>query len=162
MFGKSLSEYLKLQLPILILITVVWGVRLGLSLAGVADGGARFASVTTTVALGALYYGWLLAKAGGSFKHLYAMCLIQGLYSQVLVAAAIALAISTGQDNLYTVPEYYPPSQGGAGPFPPDGKNWVHAIAHIVIPGFIVLPIGGWILGSLVMLALRRSSPKPA
>jgi hypothetical protein len=161
MFGKRLSEYLRLQKPILILITLVWAIRLGLSLAGVADSSARFASVTTAVAFGALYYAWVLSRSGGTFKHLYAMCLIQGVYSQTLAALAIALAIFTGQDNIFTVPEYYPPSQGGS-PLPVDGKNWGHAIAHIVVAGGVITPIVGWLLGSVLLVALRKAAPRPA
>jgi hypothetical protein len=73
------------------------------------------------------------------------------------VALAIVLAIVLGQDNIYTIPEFYPPSQGGAAPLPTDGKNFGHAIAHIVLAGAIVFPIITWLLGSLVLLATRRS-----
>ena len=113
MFGKSLSEYVAFQKPILILIAVVWALRLALSLAGVPVSGAQFVSVTVVLVVGALYYGWAVGQKGfGSFKQLYALNLIQGVFSQTLVALAIVLAIVTGQDNIYSIPEFYPPSQG--------------------------------------------------
>jgi hypothetical protein len=69
-----------------------------------------------------------------------------------------------GQDNIYTTPEFYPPAQGigvlGL-PLPPDGKNFGHALEHIVVAGAIAFPIIGWLLGSLVLLATRRSA-RPA
>jgi hypothetical protein len=162
MFGKSLSDYLRFQQPILIAIAAVWALRLALSLAGVALSGAQFVSVTAVLVLGALYYGWAVARKGfGSFKELYGLNLIQGVFSQTLVAIAIALATVTGQDNLYTLPEFYPPAQGISVlglPLPPDGKNFGHAIEHIVVAGAIGFPIIGWLLGSLVLLATRKSA----
>jgi len=113
MFGKSLSEYVAFQKPILILIAAVWALRLVLSMAGVPVSGAQFVSVTGVLVLGALYYGWAVGQKGfGSFKQLYGLNLIQGVFSQTLVALAIVLAIVTGQDNIYSMPEFYPPSQG--------------------------------------------------
>jgi hypothetical protein len=165
MFGKSLSEYVAFQKPILILIAAVWALRLGLSMAGVPVAGAQFVSVTGVLVLGALYYGWAVGQKGfGSFKQLYGLNLVQGVFSQTLVALAIVLAIVIGQDNIYTTPEFYPPAQGigvlGL-PLPPDGKNLGHAIEHIVVAGAIGFPIIGWLLGSLVLLATRKSA-RPA
>jgi hypothetical protein len=159
MFGKSLSEYVAFQKPVLLLIAAVWLLRLVLSVAGVPVGAAQIVSVTGVLALGALYYGWAVERTGfGSFKQLYGLCLVQGIYSQTLVALAIVLAIVIGRDNIYTIPEFYPPSHGTLpAAVPVDGKNLVHAIAHILGAGSIVLPIATWLLGSLVLLATRRS-----
>ena len=159
MFSKSLSEYVAFQKPILILITAVWLLRLVLSMAGVSVSGAKFVSVTGVLILGALYYGWAVGqKSFGSLKQLYGLNLIQGVFSQTLVAIAIVIAIMVGQDNIYTIPEFYPPSQGNSPlGLPPDGKNFGHAIAHIVLAGAIFVPILGWLLGSLVLLVSRKS-----
>jgi hypothetical protein len=54
MFGKSLSDYVAFQKPILILIAIVWALRLGLSMAGVPLSGAQFVSVTGVLVLGVL------------------------------------------------------------------------------------------------------------
>ena len=162
MFGKSLSEYVAFQKPILILIAAVWALRLALSMAHVPVSGAQFVSVTGVLVVGALYYGWAIGRKGfGSFKQLYGLNLVQGVFSQTLVAIAIVLAIVIGQDNIYTSPEFYPPAQGigvlGL-PLPPDGKNFGHAMEHIVVAGAIGFPIIGWLLGSLVLLATRGSA----
>jgi len=42
MFGKSLSDYVLFQKPILIGIATVWALRLALSLVGVAVSGSQF------------------------------------------------------------------------------------------------------------------------
>ena len=159
MFGKPLSEYVAFQRPVLILIAVVWLLRLGLSMAGVPPSGAKFVSVTGVVLLGALYYGWAVGQKGfGSFKQLYGLNLIQGIVSQTLVALAIVLAIVTGQDNIYTIPEFYPPSAGNDPTgLPPDGKNFGHALAHIVL-GDVLVPIVGWLMGSVVHLVTRKKA----
>jgi hypothetical protein len=165
LFGKSLSEYVAFQKPILILIAAVWAVRLALSMAGAPVAGAQVVSVTGVLVVGALYYGWAVGRKGfGSFKQLYGLNLVQGVFSQTLVALAIVLAMALGQDNIYTTPEFYPPAQGigvlGL-PLPPDGKNLGHAIEHIVVAGAIGFPIIGWLLGSLVLLATRSSARPP-
>ena len=164
MFGKPLSAYVAFQKPILILITVVWALRLALSMAGVPVSGTKFVSVTGVVALGALDYGWagVGQKGFGSFKQIYGLNLVQGIFSQTLVAAAIVLAILIGRDNIDTIPEFYPPS-AGHDPLglPPDGKNFGHVLAHIFVAGAILMPIVGWLLGSLVHLATRKTA-RPA
>jgi hypothetical protein len=160
---RSWSESLRFQRVPLGLITVVWAIRLGLSLAGVSDDVARWASISAVgLTAAVLYYPWALWRTGfGAFKQLYRLCLVQGVFSQTLVAAAILIAIFTGHDNIFTVPEFYPPSAGGS-PLPPDGKNFGHALAHILLAGAIVIPILTWLLGSLVLLILRKAAPRPA
>jgi hypothetical protein len=156
MFGKPLSAYISFQKPVLILIAAVWALRLGLSMAGVSVAGVKWVSVTVVLLLASLYYGWAVgAKGFGSFKQLYALNLVQGVYSQTLVALAIALAMVLGKDNIYTIPEFYPPSQGGS-PLPPDGKNIGHALAHIFLAGALFIPLVGWLLSSVVHLATRK------
>jgi hypothetical protein len=160
MFGKTLSQYVAFQKPILILITAVFLLRLVVSMAGVPVSGAKFVSVTGVLVLGALYYGWAVGQKGfGSFKQLYGANLVQGLFSQTLIALAIVLAIVIGQDNIYTIPEFYPPSAGNDPlGLPPDGKNFGHAIAHVVVAGAIIFPLVGWLLGSVVHLATRKKA----
>ncbi len=164
MFGKPLSQYIVFQKPILILIAGVWAMRLVLSMAGIPVSGARYLSVTGVLVAGAFYYGWAVGREGfGSFKHLYALNLIQGVFSQALVALAILLAMVMGQDNIYSIPEFYPPAQGISVlglPMPPDGKSFAHAIEHVVVAGAIAFPIIGWLLGSPVLLAARSRSAR--
>ena len=71
------------------------------------------------------------------------------------------LAIAIGRDNVYTIPEFYPPSaeQDPMG-LPPDGKNFGHAFAHLVL-GAVLIPIVGFILSSIVLL-VTRGAPQRA
>ena len=84
------------------------------------------------------------------------------MFSQTLVALAIVLAIFTGHDNIFTVPEFYPPSSQGGQLMPVDGKDFGHAGAHIFLAGTIILPLVVWLVGSVVLFVLRKASPRPA
>ena len=155
MFGKPMAYYLRLQAPALIAITVVFIVRLAMSRGGIPDSAGKILSITFILILALPYYALLAKREGLTFKHLYAMGFIQGVFSQTLVALAIVLAIVTGHDNIYTIPEFYPQSAGGT-PFPVDGKNWMHAIAHIVFAGALVLPLASWAVSSVLLVIARK------
>jgi hypothetical protein len=159
MFGKPLSQYVAFQGPVLMLIAAIWLMRLLASMAGVPVSGAKFLSVTGVVLIGALYYGWAVGHRGfGSLKQLYGLNLVQGVFSQTLVALAILLAMAIGQDNIYTIPEFYPASAGNDPlGMPPDGKSFAHVFAHLVV-GAVVVPIVGWLLGSIVYLVTRKKA----
>jgi hypothetical protein len=153
MFGKSVGQYLSFQKLFLVAIVVVFLVRLALSLAGTPNSTTKWASVTVVLLLGMLYYGVAVHTRGfGSYKQLYPLLLFQSLLGEGLVALAIVLGIVTGQDNIYTAPEY----SGGT-----DGKNWVHVIAHLVVAA-VILPLVSWAIASLVLLVTKKVAPKAA
>ncbi len=153
MFGKTVAQYLRFQRVILALIVLAWLVRLTLSLAGVPNASAKWISVTAILLAGVLYYGVAVYRKGfGSYKQLYPLMLFQSVVGEGLVALAVALAIVTSRDNIYTAPEY---SGGG------DGKTWLHVVAHLVL-GVVILPLVSWAVGSLVMLVTRKVAPRPA
>jgi hypothetical protein len=150
MFGKSLSEYIEFQKVILGLIIVVGVVRLALSLAGVSTSAVKWFSVTGVLLIGSVYYGIRAHTRGfGGYKHLLPLSAIQNLLAQIIIIAAIALAIFTGTDNIYSIPEY----SGGS-----DGKTWGHAAAHLFLAG-ILGSLFGWGLSSLIMLVTRKIAP---
>ena len=153
MFGKSVGQYLSFQRLFLVAIVVVFVVRLALSLAGTPNATARWVSVTGVLLLGTLYYGVAVHTRGfGSYKQLYPLALFQSLLGEGLVALGVALAIVTGQDNIYTAPEF----SGGV-----DGKNWLHVFAHVVVAA-VVLPLVSWGISSLVLLVTKKVAPRAA
>lgn len=162
--ARSIRALLRLQWPVLVSIAVVWALRLGLSLAGAPVAGTKLLSVTVVLVLGTLFYGWTLGRAGsGSFRELFALNLIQSLFSQALVAAAILLAVALDRDNIFSIPEFYPPAQGigilGL-PMPPHGRSLGHAVEHVVVAGLMGFPLIGWLLGSVVLLLSRRGAAR--
>jgi hypothetical protein len=153
MFGKTVAQYLGFQKVVLALIVLVFLVRLALSLSGTPNATAKWFSVTVVLLLGVVYYGVAVHTRGfGSYKQLLPLLLFQSLLAEGLVALAVALAIFTGQDNIFTAPEY---SGGG------DGKNWMHVVAHLIV-GSIVLPLVSWAIGSLVLLITKKVAPRSA
>jgi hypothetical protein len=59
----------------------------------------------------------------------------------------ITIAIVTGRENAFTVPEV---SGGG------NGASWFHAVMHLVA-GFIV-PVFAWIVGSAILFVTKKLS----
>lgn len=152
MFGKPLAYYVGLQAPVLIAILLVFLLRFFMATAGVPDSAGRTLSLTGVLILALPYYALVAKRHGLTFKHLYALSFIQGLFSQTLIAMAITLAVFTGNDNIYTVHEFYQAAQG----MPPDGKNWLHATAHVIFAGALVLPVAGWAISSALLVIVRK------
>ena len=151
MFGKSVGQYVSFQKAFLAAIVAVFLARLTMSLAGMPNSTAKWVSVTVVLLLGTLYYGVAVHTRGfGSYKEIYPLVLIQSFLAEALVALAIVLGIVTGQDNIFTAPEY----SGGT-----DGKTWFHVVAHLVV-GSVVLPLMSWAIGSLVLLVTRKVAPR--
>jgi hypothetical protein len=146
-FGKRLSEYVAFCKPFLGLILIVGIARLALSLGGVPNSITKWLSITAVIWIGVLYFSIRVHTGGfGSFKHLLPILVLQGLAAQLIIAPAIMLAIFTGQDNIYSVPEYS---------FGQDGKTWLHVAAHLGL-GTTIGPLVSWIVGCLIMFAAKK------
>src|SRR5215510_16426798 len=138
-FGKNLSDYITVQKGMLILIALVALGRLALSLATGSTSIAKWLSVTTVMALGAVYAGIKVHSSGfGGFRHLLPMVWFQDALAQIIVIGGIILSIETGTENIYSRPEY----AGGR-----DGRNWPHVLGHVIL-GFIVAPLLSWGISS--------------
>jgi uncharacterized membrane protein len=147
-FGKSLSEYIRFQAPILLLIVVVGLIRLGLSLAGVSNNVGRWFSVSAVLLLGVVVYAVRVPRTGfGSYRHLLPLVAIQTILAQLIVIAGIVIAIYSGKDNIYSAPEYSP--QG-------NGRSWFHVVAHCI--AMVVASLIGWGIAALLMLIVNKSS----
>jgi hypothetical protein len=149
-FGKSVAQYVRFLKPILGFILVVGIVRLLLSLAGVSVSSTKFFSLT-----GAWLVGLVLCsitvhtKSFGSYKELLGLVGIQSLVAQAFTAAVVALAIVTGHDNIYSIPEY----SGGS-----DGKTWLHVGAHLLL-ATPILTLAGWLVGSAILFVTKKAAP---
>ena len=146
-FGKRLSDYVAFSKLFLGLILVVGIARLALSLGGVPNAAAKWLSITAVIWIGVLYYSVRIHTSGfGSYKHLLPICVLQGLTAQVVIVPAIILAIFTGNDNIYSAPEYS---------FGSDGKTWLHVAAHLGL-GTTIGPLIGWLVGCLILFATKK------
>jgi hypothetical protein len=146
-FGKSLGQYITFEQIILVLVIVVGLLRLFLSLEGIPDSTVRWASVTTLMVIGAIYYGIRVHTSGfGSYKHLLPLLFIQSLVTQLVIIFGIVVGIVTGKDNIYTAHDF-------AGPFA-EGKSVMHIAGHLTV-GLFFLTLVYFLLGALTMLITK-------
>jgi|SRR5882724_3512976 len=147
-FGKRLSEYFAFCKPFLGLILVVGIVRLALSLGGAPNSAAKWISITAVIWIGVLYYAIRVHTSGfGSYKQLLPICFLLSLTAQAIIVPAIILAIFTGQDNIFSIPENF---------FGNDGKTWLHVAGHLFIGGTTLGPLIGWLFGCVIMFATKK------
>ena len=176
MFGKKVKEYVRFERWILILIVVVFALRLGLSLAGVGEGktpinlrwalgvpvlGANVAnlsnkatelvSINLVLLVGILYCAIAVQTTGfGTYKHLFPLLLFQTTIAHCLIGMGIILGIVTGHDNVFT-------DLAHCGVCGADGKNWSHAIGHIVTGP--LLSLVAWLPASGILFVTRKVRP---
>jgi hypothetical protein len=147
-FGKRLSEYFAFCKPFLGLILIVGIARLALSLAGAPNSTAKWLSITAVIWIGVLYYAIRVHTSGfGSYKQLLPICYLLSLTAQAIIVPAIILAIFTGQDNIFSIPENF---------FGNDGKTWLHVAGHLLIGGATLGPLIGWLFGCVIMFATKK------
>jgi hypothetical protein len=145
-FGKTVGDYLRFAAGVVALVVVVGVVRLALDLGGVPVSSVRFVSVTTMALLGVVYLGVRTHTSGfGSYRQLLPLMVITLGSASWVSGAAVVLAIATGTDNIYSIPEY----SGGQ-----DGKTFFHAFAHFFIAPFVA-GLVAWGLASIVMLLTK-------
>jgi hypothetical protein len=146
-FGKPLSQYIAFAKVILLLIIIVGVARLALSLAGVENAIVKWLSISIVTLVGLVYYAIRVYTSGfGSYKQLLPICVLQALAAQLIIVPGIILAIITGKDNIYSIPENF---------FGNDGKTWLHVAGHLVI-GTTVAPLLSWLIGCVIMFATKK------
>jgi hypothetical protein len=148
-FGKTIGDYLRFAAPVLAVVAGVGVVRLALSMGGLPVDRVKFVSVTTMALLGAVYLAVRTHTSGfGSYRQLLPLMVLTLGTASWVSGVAVVLAIATGTDNIYSIPEY---SGGG------DGKTVFHAFAHFV-PAPFIAGLVAWGLASLVMLVTKAAT----
>ena len=151
MFGKPISEYLRFQKTVLVILLVVGLARLGASLAGVPDSTVRWLAMNAVIWAGAVYYGIAAHRRGfGTYRHLLPLTLFQAVLFQLIAVLGILLAIA-GFQNIFAAPEYSFQAQ----------SQWVHLFAHLTI-GIVAPTLLLWAVASLAMLITKKVAPAPA
>jgi hypothetical protein len=146
-FGKRLSEYVAFCKLFLGLILVVGIARVLLSLGDAHNSTARWLSITVVIWIGVVYYAIRVHTSGfGSYKQLLPICVLQGITAQVIIVPSIIVAILTGKDNVFSIPESF---------FGSDGKTWLHVAGHLFF-GTTIAPLISWIVGSLIMFVTKK------
>jgi hypothetical protein len=149
-FGKSVSQYVRFLGPILGFILVVGIARFLLSLGGVSVATVKYFSLSGAWLVGLVLCSITVHTKGfGSYKQLLGLVGLQSLVTQGFAATAVVLAIVTGQDNIYSIPEF----SGSV-----DGKTWGHAGAHVALAAPISA-LAGWLVGSAILFVTKKVSP---
>jgi hypothetical protein len=123
--------------PFLFVVPAVGLVRLALSLSGVPNDTTKLFSMTVLVWIAVFY----LATRDLTYKQLLFHIGLVNLSAQLVSVLAIAIAIFSGNGNVFSAPEFA---------FGSDGRTWAHLLAHL----FVGIPVGtlvGWAIGSLVL-----------
>jgi EamA domain-containing membrane protein RarD len=150
-FGKGLSEYVAFSKWFIVLIAVVGVARLALSLGGASWETVRWISMNAVLWIGVVYLSIRAHTTGfGTYRHLKGVLALPNLTGQGIAIVAIAIAIFTGTDNAFSVPE---------AAFGADGKTWTHLGAHLGI-GTTVGTLVAWLSGCLVMFVSRKVAPR--
>lgn len=150
-FGKPYSEYLRFQGWFLAIVAIVGIARLCLSMAGVSTSIDKFLSVTAVGLIGIVAFAVMVHTSGfGSYRQLLVVYFNNWALANLIVILGIFLAIQTGHDNIYTLPEF----SGNQ-----DGKNYLHIVGHLVV-GFILLPLASWLIGSLLLFVAKKAGAK--
>ncbi len=151
-FGKRLADYTSFAKLFLILIPVIGVARLSLSLGGIPNSTVRWLSMTVAVWIGVIYYSIRIHTSGfGSYKQLFPVIASLNLAAQVIAITAIAIAIFSGNNNVFSSPEFA---------FGTDGKTWTHLLAHVFI-GTTVGTLLPWLIGSGFLAMSRKFTPSP-
>lgn len=149
MFGKKLSEYIRFERVILILIAAVFVSRLVVGMSGVEIAKAKWVSINIVLLLGLIYCAVNVHLSGfGSYKQLFGLLFIQTGFAHILIASAILMAVLTGVDNIYTAPEFF---NGN------NGRNLMHVFMHGI--AILILPLIAWAFGSVILFVIRRVKP---
>jgi hypothetical protein len=152
-FGRDLSEYVAFSKWFIILIAIVGITRLALSLGGAPWDNVRWASMTGVLWISVVYLSIRVHTTGfGTYRHLLPVLALPNLTGQAISIVAIAIAIFTGTDNAFSVPE---------AAFGADGKTWAHLGAHLGI-GTTVGTLVAWVTGCLVLFVSRKLAPGTA
>jgi hypothetical protein len=149
-FGKTLSQYVDFQKPVLVVIAVVGLLRLTFSLLGAPNYVTSGLSMTVFGLAALIYYGIAVDRRGfGGYKQLLPLVFVQNVVAHTIAIVGIVISAVTGRANVFTAPEYGG-TQGPGG----------HILGH-VIAGMLVFSLIGWGVASLVMLIARKTSGRP-
>jgi hypothetical protein len=145
-FGKPLIQYLSFVRWFCLLIIIVGLTRLSLSLRGVPNSNTKWLSMSAVLAFGIIYYAIRVHTTGfGSYKQLLPVVAIPNAVTHLVSITGIIFGIVTGQENVFTAPEY---SFGVGG-------TWGHVAAHLLV-GMTIGALVNWLIGCLVLFITKK------
>ena len=148
--GRGLRDHIRLLTPLFGFITVVWALRWVLDAAEVSPGVVRTLSVTGATSLAVLIAVWLIhIRSFGSYPNVVVASLLLVVFEQLVIVAAIAFAVVSKIDNVYTKPEYSRPD---------DPQHVKHILGQLTF-GIGAGMLLGAATGCLMLWLLKRLVP---
>jgi hypothetical protein len=152
-FGKPASAYVAFSKGVALLILGVGLAKLVLSLAGIPNSTTRWLAMNGVYFFGLIYLAIRVHTTGfGTYKHLLPALLFPSLMLHGVAIAGIVLGMITGNDNVYTAPEFA---------FGQDGKTFFHVGMHLVV-GILASTVINWIFGSLILFITKKLTGRTA
>jgi hypothetical protein len=146
-FGKPVAAYVAFSKVVTLAILVVGITRLSLSLSGVPNSTTKWLTMNGVYFFGFIYLAIRVHTTGfGSYKHLLPALVFPSMALHAVAIAGIVIGMITGNDNVFTTPEYA---------FGTDGKTLLHVGAHLVI-GIPASTVVNWIFGCLVLFITKK------
>ncbi len=150
MCGRGLMDHVRLLTPLFGLIAVVWALRWVLDAAEVSPGVVRALSVTGATSLAVLIAVWLIhTRSFGSYPNVVLASLLLVVFEQLIIVAAIAFAVVSKIENVYTRPEYSRPD---------DPQHLKHILGQLTF-GIGAGMLLGAATGCLMLWLLKRIVP---
>jgi len=149
--GHRMREHVRLLLPLLAFLLVVWLLRLLLAAAGASLSVSRVFSVTTASAVAVFLAVLLIHFHGfGGYTNVVTTSLLLNAWSQILIVIAILFAVATGTENVYTLPEFSVPGD--------DPMHLRHIFGHLTFMMGLGTLFGAGV-GCLMLWFLRLMVP---
>jgi hypothetical protein len=153
-FGKTASQYISFAGGVAGLVLAVGIIRLALSLAGMPNATTKWASMNVVLVLGIIYLAFRAHTTGfGTYKHLLPSVVVVNSTMHLVAIAGIVIGMITGQDNIFTTPEYALRMD--------DGKTLVHVGLHIAI-GMIVGALINWLMSCFFLFIAKKVARSPS
>ena len=149
--GHRMRDHVRLLLPLLAFLLVVWLLRLLLAAAGASLSVSRVFSVTTASAVAVFLAVLLIHFHGfGGYTNVVTTSLLLNAWSQILIVIAILFAVATGTENVYTLPEFSVPGD--------DPMHLRHIFGHLTFMMGLGTLFGAGV-GCLMLWFLRLMVP---
>ena len=146
-----LREHLRLLMPCMGLVSLVWLLRAIMDAAGSPPWIVRMTSVTLATSVALLLAVVLIhVRQFGGYPSVVTAAFLLNLWSELLICLAIVFSVVTGIVNIYTAPEYTPLAL--------DPYHLKHLRGHLTF-GVGLGTLVGSAVGSLLLFLLRMLAP---
>jgi hypothetical protein len=149
--GHGMQEHIRLLVPLFVFIAAVWLLRMILAAAESPMWLVTMISVTTATAVAILLAVVLIHHRNfGGYPNVVASSFLLNIWAQILIIGAIAFAVLTETENIYTLPQFSVPGH--------DPLHLNHMYGQLTF-GIGTGTLAGAAGGCLLLWLLRRLVP---